>query len=165
MGAALEMVVQALELQQGAALETQTLALELIESLQLRTEGLVQQQVSESQRVGLELSLKQQHSAMVVYLTLTLKMMYSVLILSVVSSILTLRLMTPQETLPQKPLHNLHASSAGDDQCEHNAVGDQLSPGKSMVLTVLSLYLEPTSLFLPGYFTHSPSHVVTVHAI
>ena len=65
MGAALEMVVQALELQQGAALETQTLALELIESLQLRTEGLVQQQVSESQRVGLELSLKQQHSAMV----------------------------------------------------------------------------------------------------
>ena len=73
--------------------------------------------------------------------------------------------MTPRGPLPQKPLHNLHAPSAGDDQCEHNAVGDQLSPGESMDPAVLSLYLEPTSPFLPGYFAHSPSYVVTVHAI
>ena len=34
-----------------------------------------------------------------------------------------------------------------------------------MVPTFLSLCLEPTSLFLPGYFAHSPSHMVTVYAI
>lgn len=73
--------------------------------------------------------------------------------------------MTPQEPLPQKPLHNFHVLSAGGDQWENNAVGNQLPPGRSMVPNVLSLYLEPTSPFLPGYFTHSPSHLVAVHAI
>jgi len=73
--------------------------------------------------------------------------------------------MTPQEPLPQKPLYNLHVPSAGDDQCEHNAVGNQLSRDKLTVPTVLSLYLEPTSPFLPGYFAHSPSHVLKVHTI
>ena len=42
-----------------------------------------------------------------------------------VYSILTLELMTPRESLPQKPLHNLHAPSAGGVQCEQNSVGDQ----------------------------------------
>lgn len=91
------------------------MALELLEDLELKTKKLVQPQVSDSQRVGLKFPLKHYHMVMVAYSILTLLVMYS---------ILTMELMTPQESLPQKPLHNLHAPSTGDDQCEHNAVGD-----------------------------------------
>lgn len=97
------------------------MALELLEGLELKTKELVQPQVSDSQRVGLKFPLKHYHMVTVAYSILTLLVLYS---------ILTMELMTPQESLPQKPLHNLHAPSPGDDQCEHNAVGDQLSPGR-----------------------------------
>ena len=102
-------------------------------NLELRTEELVQQQASECQQVGLEFFFE----------SLTLGG----------GGVLDPDTGTDDSsgtTSSKKPLHNLHAPSAGDDQCEHNAVGDELSPGRSMVPTILSLYLEPTSHSFPG---------------
>ena len=71
---------------------------------------------------------------------------------------------TPQDPSHHKPFQNSNAVSAEGDQCGHSAVVNQLLQGRSVVPTFLSLFLEPTSPLLPGYFAHSQSYVVTVLA-
>lgn len=87
--------------------------------------------------------------------------MYSILVV-VEYSIPALELTTPQGPRPHKSLQDSHDPSAGEDQCEHDRVGDQLSPGRLMVPTVLSLWLGSTSPFFPEYSAHSQGHVETV---
>ncbi len=119
------------------------------EDFWFRAQKLVLQQGSETQRVVIELSLDRWYSVMVIE--------YSVLILE-----LPLQRVTPRKPLNHKPLRNSNAASAGGDKCGRSAIGDQLSPGRSMFPTVLSLYAGPTSPLLPGYFVHSQDHVRTV---
>ena len=67
-----------------------------------------------------------------------------------VYSILTLELMTPRESRPQKPLHNLHAPSAGGVQCEQNSVCDQLLPRQ---------WSQPPYIAVPGTHFSIPLRV------